>query len=110
MMTFPRRATTSGGPQRAIADHGIRRVRIHVEDGGEVERDTNRAELPRERAGEPVSQAIVTAPAERGHGRPLGERPPQPGDAAAFLIHAHPQRQLAREAPDLAGHLCHLPG
>ena len=96
--------------QRAIADHGIRRVRVHVEDGREVERDSDRAEFARQRAREPAGQAIVTASPERRHGRPLGERPPQPGDAAAFLIDAHPRRKLAREAPDLAGHLCHLPG
>ena len=44
--------------------------------------------------GEPRRQRRVRRPAERRHRRPLGERAPQAGHAAAFLVDAHPERRV----------------
>ncbi len=67
---------------------------------------SSRASAPANRLG----QGLVAGPAERRHRRPLGERPLQPRNAAALLVHAHPERELAGELLRVDRHLGHLPG
>ena len=52
--------------------------------------------------GEAGGERLVTAAAERLHGRPDRERGPQAGDPPPFLIDADPQRQLAGQRLCLA--------
>jgi hypothetical protein len=91
--------------QRAIADHRVLRVGVHVEDRRVVERDADRVQFGRERLGEPLGQLLVVRladPAERGHRRPLRERTAEPRHTAAFLIDADPERKLGGERLRLA--------
>src|SRR5580765_6040211 len=96
--------------QRAIADDGVRGVRMDVEDRRVVEVDADGRELRRERRRKTLRQLLVAAPAQRDCRRPLGERLLQPGHPPAFLIDAHPQRPVDREVRDLARELRHLTG
>ena len=94
--------------QGAIADDRIPGIGVDVEHRRVVERDADRLQLRGQRPGEPLGQADVAAPAEARHRRPLGERRLQPRDAAAFLIDAHPERQIRHEPGRLVAQLRHL--
>ena len=96
--------------QRAIANHRVLRVRMDVEHRREVERNPDGLELRRQRARKPRRQRLVAAPSQRLHRRPHRKWRLQPGDAAALLVHAHPQRQLLRERLRFPGQLRHLIG
>ena len=61
-------------PERAIADHRVSRVRMHIKDRRVVERDANSAQLRCQRPREAFRKAEVAAAPERGHRRPFGER------------------------------------
>ena len=101
--------------QRAIADHRVLRVGVHVEHRRVVQRDADGVELGRQRPGETLGQlSRSSAPARPsviigGHsvnGRfSRATRPP-------FLVDADPQRdlagqllRLARQIGDLLGRL-----
>ena len=86
--------------QRAIADDRVLRIGVDVEHRRVVERDADGLQLRRERRANRSASVSSPLRAERGHRRPLGERRLQPRDAAAFLVDADPQRQLAREHCD----------
>src|SRR5262249_2421778 len=70
--------------------------------------DSDRAQLGGKRTRKPLGESIVAAAAEREHRRPLGERPLQSRDPAAFLIDADPERPVLRQGCDLPGQLGHL--
>ena len=89
---------------------GILRVRQDVEDRREVERNPDGLELRRERAREPLGQRVVATATERHHRRPDGERRLEPRHPPAFLIDAHPERQLLRQRLRLARDLGDLIG
>ena len=80
--------------QRTIADRRVRRIGEDVEDRRVVERDPDRRQLGGQRAGKTRREPLVAAPPERRHRRPPRERPLQPGDPAALLVDADPERQL----------------
>jgi hypothetical protein len=72
--------------ERAIADDRVVRVRVDVEDGGEVARDARGGELATDRATRRSHQhrtARLTKPAHRW---PQRERRLESGDASALLI------------------------
>ena len=94
--------------QRAIADHRVLRIGEDVEDRRVVERDADRRQLGRERAGEPRGERLVAAPSERRHRRPpvngrlsRATRPPSwstlthSGSSSASVL------RLARDLGDL---------
>ena len=83
--------------QRAIADDGILRVGVDVQDGRVVQRDADALQLHRERPGESFGQRHVAAPPERRHRRPLGKRRFQPRDAPAFLIDGDPHGEIRHQ-------------
>ena len=96
--------------QRAIANHRVLRVGMDVEHRRVVERNPDGLELRRERARKPRRKGFVAAPSQRLHRRPHRKWRLQPGDAATFLVHAHPQRQLLRERLCFPGQLRDLIG
>ena len=72
--------------ERAVADHGVLRVREDVEHGRVVEGYADSLQLRGERLRESLGERDVPAAAQRRHRRPLGERRLEPRHAAAFLI------------------------
>ena len=94
--------------QRTVADDRVLRIRMDIEHGGIVERDANRRELQSQRTGKPPGQRRIAASAERRHRRPLGEGSFEARDAPAFLIDAHPERQIGHEPRRFEGHLGEL--
>ncbi len=91
--------------QRAIADDRVVGIRQDVEHGRVVERDADRLQLGRQRRREALGETLVAAPSERVHRRPHGKGRLETRDAAAFLIDAHPERQLVRQRLRLARNL-----
>ena len=105
----PNRATSSATlAEGAIADDGVLRVRVDVEDGRVVQVDADCRELGRQRLSEAPRELLVAAAPERTHRGPLGERALQTRDAPAFLVDAHPERQLTPESTRLPCELGHL--
>ena len=91
--------------QRAVADDRVLRIRMDVEHRRIVERDADRRELQPQRAGKPRGKRRIAASAERRHRWPLGEGSFEARDAPAFLIDAHPERQVGHEPRRFVGHL-----
>ena len=89
---------------------GLRRVRVDVEHRSVVQGHADGPEFRRQRPGEALHQADVSAAAQGGHGRPLGERRLQPGHAPAFLVDADPERDVGHQPGRLVRQLGDLPG
>ena len=95
--------------QRPIADHRVFRIRMHVEHGGEIERDANGPELGGQRTRKPLRELQVAAPAQGGHRGPLREWRLQPGNPSAFLIDADPGGNVRRQLRSVVTEFGHLP-
>jgi len=96
--------------ERTIANDWILRIGVNVEDRGIVERDSDGPQFRRERGGEARGQLDASTSSQHRHRRPLGKRLSQPGNAATFLVDAHPQWQFRRERLEVDRELGYLVG
>src|SRR5690349_13627962 len=76
----------------AVGNHGVGRVRVHVQDGSEVHVDVRRAQLAGEEAGDLSGEVWTARGADRAHRGNLRERRAEADDAAALLIGADEER------------------
>ena len=94
------RATASGArPERAVPDHRIVRVRVHVEHRREVPAHAHRGQLLAQGAPDGLRARGVTRRPDRQHRRPHGGGRAQPLHQAPFLVDRHQQRAVARGGP-----------
>ncbi len=106
MMAAPRRADTLGiFGQRTITDDRVLGIGVNVEHRSVVERDPDGSEFRRQGRRKPRGELYVTASAKDRHRRPFGEWRLQSRDPPAFLIDAHPERQIRREPLHVNRHL-----
>src|SRR4051794_12243785 len=73
--------------ERAIADHGVVRVAVHIQNRRKIDVEPDRTQLRTENATGSARESRVTDVTERAHRRELHHRGPEPHDAAALLVH-----------------------
>jgi len=92
--------------ERALADHGVVRVRVDVEHRCKVEVDADGPELPPDHATVRPGELRIAVLPQRAKRRQRREAVAQARHVAAFLVDAHEQR--ARGAPlEVTGELEH---
>ena len=96
------------GGQGPVADDRVGLGVSHVEYRRKVERNPDRPQFVSQRGCETSHQRRIYVTTERRHGRPFGERRPQPGHPSSLLIDTHPQWRVVGQRLQVKGQFGHL--